>query len=288
MKSMTGWAVFREANGDFAAQVEIRGVNSRFLEVNLSVPPEFFPLEGKIRDMVKENCARGKVDLTLRVENAGGEVQLNEAVAKAWAKTAKHGVNLLHEAGVSDCSVNLTDFLALEGVVEKAGVDVAAYEPLILRALTEALDKFDSEKSREGAKTCEHIASQVSALEKNLSIIKDNAATAEELFKNTVRERFHETLGDKVNEDRVLTETAALLVKWTIAEEVSRLGAHFAAFRAGMEESACSRKLDFLSQEINREVNTIGSKSQMPAISQAIVRMKEAVENIREQLRNIE
>jgi uncharacterized protein (TIGR00255 family) len=111
----------------------------------------------------------------------------------------------------------------------------------------------------------------------------------EAAFRENLRKRFAEVLGDAIDENRVLTETAALLVKYTISEEISRLGSHLAEFKAENERNPrAGKKLDFLCQEINREINTIGSKTPNLEVSRAVVNMKDALEDIREQLRNVE
>ncbi|MCL2412016.1 MAG: DUF1732 domain-containing protein, partial [Treponema sp.] len=115
------------------------------------------------------------------------------------------------------------------------------------------------------------------------------AAEIEDTIKENIRRRFEELLGNKIDENRVLSETALLLMKYTISEEISRLSSHLGEFRDETQKKVCSgKKLDFLCQEINREVNTIGSKSAIIKVTNEVIIMKESLENIREQLRNIE
>ena len=152
-----------------------------------------------------------------------------------------------------------------------------------------AADQFEAERVREGRRTEEDILAHVDTLERMRGKISVLAPLLEASLQEHIRGRFAEVLGDAVDESRVLTETATLLVKYTIGEELCRLGAHLAEFR---EESAgnatAGKKLDFLCQEINREINTIGAKTPQLEVSRAVVTMKEALENIREQLRNVE
>jgi uncharacterized protein (TIGR00255 family) len=126
-------------------------------------------------------------------------------------------------------------------------------------------------------------------LEESAAAIGSYAPEIEASIKENLRARFAELLGDKIDENRVLAETAVLLMKYTISEELSRLKAHLEEFRLETERNASpGKKLDFLSQEINREINTIGSKTPLLAVSRAVIEMKNSLENIREQLRNVE
>jgi uncharacterized protein (TIGR00255 family) len=155
--------------------------------------------------------------------------------------------------------------------------------------LQTAADQFEAERIREGNHTEAAILSYVAVLEAMTEGISNHVPAMETAFQENLRSRFTGLLGDGVDENRILTETAALLVKYTIAEEISRLQAHLAEFRAEVRRNGSpGKKLDFLCQEINREINTIGSKTPNLEVSRAVVDMKDALENIREQLRNVE
>jgi uncharacterized protein (TIGR00255 family) len=148
---------------------------------------------------------------------------------------------------------------------------------------------FEAERNREGRHTEEDILSHIARFEAALERVAFLAPAMEDTIKENLRCRFAELLGDRIDESRVLTETAVLLMKYTISEEISRLGVHLAEFRAEtLRNPGPAKKLDFLAQEMNREVNTIGSKTPNAEVSQAVVEMKNILENIREQLRNVE
>jgi len=125
-------------------------------------------------------------------------------------------------------------------------------------------------------------------LETALDTIASAVPDMESSLRTTLRSRFEEVMGDLVDENRILAELASYLAKHTINEEVVRLRSHIAAFRSTMDEPLCGKKLDFICQEMNREANTIGSKSADARVSGAVITMKDAVENIREQARNVE
>jgi uncharacterized protein (TIGR00255 family) len=204
----------------------------------------------------------------------------------------------------SDEEPGLAMLLSFEGVLEtEVSRDVEKYRPLIEPVLFAAADQFEAERVREGKHTGADILCHLGVLEESAKAISVYVPEIETTIKENLRGRFAELLGDKIDESRILTETAVLLMKYTIAEELARLSSHLAEFRAETERALAAaasngndpiatscpgRKLDFLCQELNREINTIGSKTPMLEVSRLVVRMKDALENIREQLRNVE
>jgi uncharacterized protein (TIGR00255 family) len=155
--------------------------------------------------------------------------------------------------------------------------------------LEKAFIQFDADRQREGDHTYKDILSHIDTLEKSWKVITSHSDEMETILKNNVKQRFEELLGNRIDENRVLAETAVLLLKSTISEELSRLDAHLKEFRAEAERNPSpGKKLDFICQEINREINTIGSKAVVVEVSKETVNMKDALENIREQLRNVE
>ncbi|MDR0567919.1 MAG: DUF1732 domain-containing protein [Spirochaetaceae bacterium] len=184
---------------------------------------------------------------------------------------------------------NLGLILGLEGIleIEKNG-NKGAYWGRIEPVLRSAADQFEAYRVREGKHTEEAIFSHLSVIESAAEVIAENIPVLEGTIKENLKTRFLELQKD-LDENRVLAETAVLLMKYSIAEEVSRISAHLKEFRAEADRNPSpGKKLDFLCQELNREINTIGSKTPVLEVSRAVVAMKDALENIREQLRNIE
>jgi uncharacterized protein (TIGR00255 family) len=289
MISMTGFAYVEKTGADFSVTVEIKGYNSRYLEVQVNAPSWLSRFEPKIREIVGGMCGRGKVEISLRVKelNAPVNVTVNANAAKAYADAVS---NLTAGLGIEE-KLSLTTLIALEGVLEVEKIrDDEKYWVVIEPALREAAGVFQAERAREGKHTEEDILNSLSRIESELQTVKARVGEMEDTIKENIKSRFREIMGEGgIDENRILAETAVLLMKYTVAEEVSRLSSHLSEFRseaAGNERPG--RKLDFLSQEINREINTIGSKSAIIEVSRAVVNMKEALENIREQLRNVE
>jgi uncharacterized protein (TIGR00255 family) len=285
---MTAYAYRELKEADHSLSVEIRSYNSRFLEIYVNIAPHLSALEPGIREYIAGRCTRGKVEATIRLRDHDSpvKVSLNREAAAAYAKAATELAEILH----SSEKPSLPMILGYEGVLEvEKDRDAERYRGWVEPVLKAVLDDLELEREREGKHTEEDILSHLGILESSLRTVASFAPRVEETIKQNLRSRFAEVLGNRIDENRVLAETAVLLMKYTISEELSRLSAHFAEFRAetGRNRSP-GKKLDFLCQEINREINTIGSKSSVLEISRAVVDMKNSLENIREQLRNVE
>jgi uncharacterized protein (TIGR00255 family) len=233
-------------------------------------------------------CRRGKVEVNIRFKdyNSGVSVAVNREAALAYGSAISVLARIL---GIRE-KPSLSAILGMEGVleVEKNRDDERNWRH-VESCLKIAADRFDGERMREGEHTLGDIFFHIAALESSVRIAAGHAPLMEISIRENLRNRFIELLGDQIDENRILAETAVLLMKYTISEEISRLSSHIAEFRAEAERNPSpGKKLDFLCQEMNREVNTIGSKTPDLAVSRAVVDMKDALENIREQLRNVE
>ena len=288
MKSMTGYAFKEFSNETIKISVEIKCYNSRFLDLYVHLPSWLSPLEARIRSSLSGKFARGKVDLTVRVkeENAAFSIQINKNAAQAYKNAI---MDLSNDLEIKE-DPSLALILGFEGVLEVENErDAERYWTLIEPVLSDASDQADAERIREGKHTEEDILSHLAILEESTEIINSHVPELEASIKENLKLRFSEFFGDKFDENRILAETAVLLMKYGISEELSRISSHLSDFRLELKNNASpGKKLDFLSQEINREINTIGSKSPIIEVNRAVVEMKNALENIREQLRNVE
>jgi uncharacterized protein (TIGR00255 family) len=285
---MTGYAYREKTGQDISVSVEIRSYNSRYLEMFVNLPPFLSMLEMKIREQIASVCGRGKVEVFIRVRehNTPVSISVNTNTAKAYYDA----INVLaKELGIKE-KPNLAALLEMDGVLEiEKNRDEQRYWQEIEPLLREAVQAFCLEREREGKHTEEDILANLGKIESSVKNISSFVSVIENNIKENIRTRFAEILGSQIDENRILAETASLLLKYTISEEISRLNSHLAEFRTEAEKnSRPGKKCDFLCQEINREINTIGSKSAIIEVSGEVVRMKETLENIREQLRNIE
>ena len=288
MKSMTGYAYREVATGDITVSVEIKSYNSRFLDLSVNQPYWLSRLENRVREFISSRVQRGKVELSLRVKERVSNLQV---IADPDAARAYMGAILeISEALGHTGDVPLSLITGQEGVLRSERVlDIESYWNLIEPVLESAYGDFDASRVAEGQALAKDITDMIERIENTASIVSGWIPEMERIFKDTIRNRFQEIAGDRVDEQRILQETAALLVKYTINEEIIRLRAHLASLKKELEENpAPGRKSDFICQEINREVNTIGSKNQILEVGQAVIDAKDALENIREQMRNIE
>ncbi len=288
MKSMTGFA-HREHNGDTVHMVlEVKSYNNRYLDLSVTLPGALSVLEPEVRALIGARLSRGRVEVTVRLRELARNPRVRvDSDAVATYRSALETVRTV--AGIPE-PVTLGDILRFDDVlVVEHERDLDAYRELLLPMFDQAMDDLDIARRTEGQATERDIRSQLERVAAALKIVENLAPQMEASLTENIRTRFAEVVGDQADETRIYTETAVLLVKYSINEELSRMSSHLAGFAdsLGLDEPI-GKRLDFLCQEINREINTIGSKSFVLDVSRQVVEMKDALENIREQLRNIE
>lgn len=287
MVSMTGFA-FGEANaGPLRITAELKSYNNRYLDLILNLPPALASWEPALRDSLGSAIARGRVEFNVRLKEAseGTSVEVNEGLARQYQKA----LSTLKKITGARGAVTLGLVAALPGVLGAA----RDYDPAALKAAAEALQvkllsEFQAARAAEGGRLETDICRQLEVISEGRKEIAGRAASMEGTFRENLQRKFQE-LAAELDENRILAETALLLVRYGINEELVRLESHEKAFRDLLGEKApVGKKLDFLCQELGREINTIGSKTTFAEVQQRVVAMKDALENIREQLRNVE
>ena len=293
MNSMTGYAYKEDLVGTAQISVEIKSVNNRFLDLSVSLPSFLNPIEQKIRKAVAEKIARGKVDLAIRVrENqSNSKVTADLGAAKAYYDAIKSVVDSLGAENFSGGgAIPLSLVTGQEGVLSLSrDVDADEYWKKIQPTFDAAMGAFLDDRAREGKNLKADLLKKLDVLDQCAAFFAQWQPQMEGKFREQILARFEEMLGDKVDQNRVMAEVAALMVKYTINEEIVRLQSHLKAMRKEMEENpAPGKRLDFICQEANREINTIGSKNQFVEVGQKVIDAKDALENIREQAKNVE
>ncbi|RPJ06907.1 MAG: YicC family protein [Spirochaetaceae bacterium] len=288
MKSMTGFGYAEQVSEELSISVEMKTYNNRYLDLNINLPVSISPLEDRVRKFLTEKVSRGRVDLYVKLKEFAGSAEIivdEEAVKKQHAALVK----IANIAGLDE-TIHLAHLLRVEGLVKSISVfDPERYWTILHPVLHECTEKLDLSRIAEGKTIEVDIVSLLDQIEEEGKTIAKHIPLYSEKIKTQVRDKFLEVLGNQVDENRVLLEIASLLIKYDINEELSRLSAHVASFRKSITgEALVGRKLDFLCQELNREVNTMGSKSIIVEINNAVVNCKEIIERIREQLRNVE
>jgi len=285
---MTGFGAGEHRDEKRQLSLTLKSYNNRFLDLFVYLPPALSALEPQIRRYLSERVLRGRVELYLKyveLEEAP-RVSLDRSAVRAYAQLLRE---LAREAGIRE-RLRLSHLLRLEGVIRtEAGSDPQELWPVLEGLLERTFREFDQARAKEGEATQRDVLAILTGFEAQLTRIEGLAPLLEERLKNDLRARFREVLGDSVEEARLLTETAVLLARSDIHEELVRVRAHLASFRSAVDEAgAVGKKLDFLCQELGREVNTIGAKNALPEVDASVVALKDALEKIREQVRNVE
>ncbi|MBP5588610.1 MAG: YicC family protein [Treponema sp.] len=288
MTSMTGYSYIEQNTENAVVSVEIKSVNSRFLDLTVNLPPFLNPLESFFRDLVTKKVVRGKVDVFIRVKETESDVEIT-----ADTKAAKAYYDAIKK--ISD-SIGYSQEIPIGLIVSQPGVlnssknyDAEKYKEMILPVFNSSLDVFVKDRLREGENLKKDLLEKLVKLEECASFFKEWQPKMEAMFKEQITKKFNELLGDNADENRIMTETAAMLVKYTINEEIVRLSSHLEAMKNEINDNPVpGKKLDFICQEINREINTIGSKNQFTEVGAMVITAKDAIENIREQSKNVE
>lgn len=288
MKSMTGFGYSEYQDDMNHMAMSLKSYNNRFLDVIVYLPPYISQLEQRIRTFLTSQIKRGRVEFILKVREMEEqvEVHLDNSIIHTYMDALKR---LITEAGIVE-RINLSHLLRIEGILKPIkNYDIDVYWKKILPLLEDIFKKFEESRGIEGKRTEEYILNFVKNIKKNLSIIEKKVPDIEVKVRDLLKKKFYELLGDEIDEGKVLTETALMLIKFDIKEEIARMSSHLKTFSSTLKEgSPIGKKLDFICQEINREINTIGSKSIFLEVSNAVISIKDAVETIREQLRNVE
>ena len=288
MKRMTGYGHSIYKSSDYILEVEIKSYNNRYLDISHTINPLLSSYETYVDDEIKKTVSRGHLDVSLKLKTLSmpSELVLDENLLTQY-KNSIERISTLTGAALPDAGFYTT----LEGVISNTRtVDQDYYKEGVESATREALAMLDENKKREGEGTKKDLEKLGAKFKASLEIILSKKDEMEEYFKKILLEKYEELLGEKGEDDpRFLSEVAALLVKYSINEECSRLKVHLSEYDKLLEsDESVGKKLDFLCQEMNREINTTASKSQMVEINLEVVKMKDALEDIREQARNIE
>ena len=288
MKSMTGYGHSIYKSSDYILEVEIKSYNNRYLDISHTINQLLSSYETYVDDEIKKTVSRGHLDVSLKLKTLSmpSELVLDENLLTQY-KNSIERISTLTGAALPDAGFYTT----LEGVISNTRtVDQDYYKEGVESATREALAMLDENKKREGEGTKKDLEKLGAKFKASLEIILSKKDEMAEYFKKILLEKYEELLGEKGKDDpRFLSEVAALLVKYSINEECSRLKVHLSEYDKLLEsDESVGKKLDFLCQEMNREINTTASKSQMVEINLEVVKMKDALEDIREQARNIE
>ncbi len=291
IKSMTGFCKSDVTFNDITCDVEVRSVNHRFLELKIHLPRQFQSMEEMLKKQVRKMISRGKVDVYLQLN---GQNSQNEklSVAGPVLENFKALIGILEKDIGRKVDINMSDLLHVKGlmVYEQDEKDPELYENLFSMAVEEGINELVKMRKREGDLLNTEIMTHVEKLQ---SLMQDVPAYLKEVLKNYSQKlkRNLKTLEVKYDPDdpRIMQEIGIFMDRSDITEEIERFNAHLVQMRELLvKEIPVGRKLDFILQELNREVNTLCSKSNHIQITQTGVELKSEIEKIREQIQNIE
>lgn len=289
--SMTGFGRAKAIVGNYDITVEIKSVNNRFLELSSRIPRAYQFLDEKLKSAVKSKVSRGKLDLSVLIEDVSGsdtEIAVNDSYVQKYlaaAESLSKKYKIKNDLKISSLITNAEVFKTV-----KKDIDESACEEAVMSVLKKALDNFINMRETEGEKLKADVLSRADMILEKVKFIESRSEESVNDYKQRLEQKITEILNNSdFDESRVLTEVAIFADKVAVDEETVRLKSHISQLSSVFESGEpIGRKLDFIVQEMNRETNTIGSKAQSIEITSAVVDMKSEIEKIREQIQNIE
>ncbi len=297
LKSMTGFGRGEYADEKLSFTIEMKAVNHRYNEIAIRLPRVLNPLEDRVRRQIANAVNRGRVDVFINMsDNSTGKcsLKIDRDLAVAYHNALKEVASAVElKAEVPDWQ-ELLFIMRSSGVVstEETTSDAEDYWEALSTSVALAIDNLLRMREVEGANIYHDLCVRINTIERQLQLVEDRAPEVVKEFHVKITERVNELLKDvqqTIDQDKILHEVAIFADKTSITEEIVRLKSHIKQFRAAVDfPGAVGRKLDFIIQEFNREVNTIASKANDSTITQITVEMKSEIEKIREQIQNIE
>lgn len=291
MKSMTGFGSGEAVYEDESFSVEIKTINHRYRDFNIKSGRRLSPLEDKLRKSVSDVITRGHIDISIRYTATGTKstvLTYDKDLARAYKAIIDEAVS---EIDGLDGKLNVIDFIRLPNVIstEDPKNDIEELWSKFYPALKNALDMLDKNRLAEGEVIQKDFTERLAFLKQHIDEITALSDSIPKAYYEALKKNVSDYTGGVIDEDRLATELAVYADRVNVTEEIVRFNAHIEAFKKTMAAGApAGRKLDFTLQEINREANTIASKSNSFEISNIVVEIKAELEKIREQVQNIE
>jgi uncharacterized protein (TIGR00255 family) len=296
LKSMTGYAQAHAVENGIGLRISVRSVNHRFLDLHLRVPEGFEPLEPRIRQIVRERVRRGHLDVTVRYELAGpAAVAVNQEVAAAYLRAV---ADLRTQFGMK-AEPDLAAILRLPGVIGSTGAapdeEITRLDSVVAACLNDALDKLDQMRAQEAGALHAEMSGRLTSIASLAARVGTLAERARPAFARRLESRLKELLGEvQIDPARLAQEAAIAAERSDVSEELARLASHVSQFESLLTgASDVGKKLDFLLQEMQREANTLlsktpGNEAESLEITEMALEIKSEIEKLREQVQNIE
>jgi len=288
---MTGFSHAVLKHGSKKISVEIRSLNHRYLEASVKLPEALVNLEDQVKKLISTKVKRGKLYITLRIDQdkeTHNDVRVDEAKIAFYTKSLR---KIAKQAGIK-ADFMLADLMRLPNifVVEKAEYEADQWWPILEKALNKALTQLTQMRNKEGAALAKDLMDRTKIIHTSRKQIMKHVPKLIQAQQDKLLRRAKDLAGEfEVNQEKLVREITLIADKSDITEEIVRLGNHIDMFNAALKEKGTvGKKLDFISQEMNREANTITSKAGSFDVSKEVVRIKSEIEKIREQVQNIE
>jgi uncharacterized protein (TIGR00255 family) len=290
MRSMTGYGRGEHVQGGLKFSVELNSVNRKQSDISIKLPAELEELEPRIRDEINAQVSRGRINVVVAFHRgeAAEHVELDTALAKAYLRA----IQKLQKELKLNGTLTLDAILRAPGVLKLAesALDADAVWPGVESALRKALNRLVKMREKEGDHLAADLTARLELLATGVAAIRQSAPETVQRYRDQLHARIKDAgLSVPLDDERLAKEVVFFADRCDITEELTRLDSHLQQFNASLKSAEpVGRTLDFLAQEMNREINTIGSKANAAEISQQVVRMKAELEKIREQVQNIE
>ena len=292
IRSMTGFGRSILPLEERRYTIEIKTVNHRYNDISIRLPRFLIGLEDPLRQLIAKNVSRGKIDVFVTVENLSvnsKNIKIDEALAGSYISEMKKLIDMYDLKN----DISVTSLLKLPDVIVASNeIDEDVYWEELSKCAQDALDSLNRARSKEGTNLKNDLLTRLSTISERIPEIEEKSAGLVDEYRKKLEARLDElNARGIVDESRIGAELVLFADKSSVCEEITRLKSHIVSFRKYLnaeDDIPCGKKLDFLLQEMNREINTIGSKANCLDITNAVVFVKNEIENIREQVQNIE
>ncbi|HHU69616.1 MAG TPA: YicC family protein [Thermoanaerobacterales bacterium] len=291
--SMTGYGRGEASSKYINFQVEIRSINHRYNDIRVRLPVSNIILEEKIKGLIKDTVSRGKVDVHITMEISGELkerlIYVDSAAIKAYYNAIE---GLKYELGLED-KTDLSFLFSLPDVIkiQEPSLEEGEIWDILQMSINEAINNLIEMREKEGKELKNDLTLRINKIDKLINEIDEQSEHVVDYYREKLNNRINEILGGsyELNHERLEIEVAIMADKCDISEEITRINSHISQFLETLEnDEPIGRKLDFILQELNREINTIGSKSNDAKISSYVIQIKSELEKLREQVQNIE
>ena len=292
MRSMTGYGRGDAAKDGFKFTVELNSINRKQSDISINLPKELIELEPRIRDEINAHLSRGRINVLVGFHQSNAKAEEQVELDMALAKAYHRAIQKLQKEIKLNGSLTLDAILRAPGVMKLAetAVDAEGVWPHVEAALRKAIGGLVKMREKEGKFLTNDLAERLGLLTAGLGLIRQTAPEIAKRYREQLHARIKEAgLDVSLDDERLVKEVVFFADRCDISEEITRLSSHLNQFRDCLKSNEpVGRTLDFLAQEMGREINTIGSKANAAEISQQVVKMKAELEKIREQIQNIE